>query len=103
MNIETILRHIGPNEARRSRVAFHDPSLRMRARLAAQATVRVPCGTDGRGTSLFLGLSHPRGLPAPVHRYDCRLLRVRQWQDTTISVTRLGMTSAMPLAKTGPA
>ena len=68
MNIETVLRHIDPNEARRSRVAFHDPSLRMRARLAAQATVRVPYGTDGRGTSLFLGLNHPGGPRSPVHR-----------------------------------
>ena len=54
----------------------------MRARLAAQATVRVPFGADGRGTSLFLGLTRPGGLRAPVHRYECRLLRVRHWQDT---------------------
>ena len=60
----------------------NDPSLRMRARLAAQATVRVPSGTGGRGTSLLLGLNHPRGLRPPVHRYACRRLRGRQWQDT---------------------
>ena len=54
----------------------------MRARLAAQATVRVPSGTGGRGTSLLLGLNHPRGLRSPVHRYACRRLRGRQWQDT---------------------
>ena len=68
MNIETVLRHIDPNEARRSGVAFHDPSLRMRARLAAQATVRVLYGTGGRGTLLFLGLTDPGGLRAPIHR-----------------------------------
>ena len=68
MNIETILRDIDADEARRSGEAFHDPSLRMRARLAAQATVRVPYGTGGRGTLLFLGLTHPGGLRAPVHR-----------------------------------
>ena len=82
MNIKAIFRDIDTDEARRSGKVFHDPSLRMRARLAAQATVRVPYGTDGRGTTLLLGLSHPRGLRAPVHRYDRRVLRVRQWQDT---------------------
>ena len=56
------------DEARRSGEAFYDPSLRMRARLAAQATVRVPYGTGGRGTLLFLGFTHPGGLRAPVHR-----------------------------------
>ena len=35
---------------------FHDPSLRMRARDAAQATVRVRCWNRGRGTKLRRGL-----------------------------------------------
>jgi hypothetical protein len=52
---------------------FHDPSLRMRARIAAQVTVRVRGGTDGRGTLLFLGLTHPGGcgLPSTDRFADC--------------------------------
>jgi hypothetical protein len=68
MNIETILRDIDANETRRLVRLFHDPSLRMRARLAAQATVRVLYGTGGRGALLFLGLTDPGGLRAPIHR-----------------------------------
>ena len=62
MNIETILRDIGADKARCSGETFHDPSLRMLARLAAQATVRVfalltavhhmtDCGFDASGHS----------------------------------------------------
>src|SRR5215217_8884919 len=82
MNIKAILRDFNADEARRGGRLFHDPSLRMRARLAALATVRVPYGTGGQGTLLFLGLTHPGGLRAPVHREAYRLLRNRQWQDT---------------------
>ena len=63
--LDAILRDIDADE---SWETFHDPSLRMRARRAAQATVRVPDGTSGRGTLLLLGLTHPGGLRAPVHR-----------------------------------
>ena len=56
MHIETILRDIDADEVERRGRLFHDPSLRMRARPAAQATVRVPCGTGGRGTMLNHGL-----------------------------------------------
>src|SRR3954471_14567995 len=82
MNIKAILRDVDADEARCGGRLFHDPSLRMRARRAALATVRVPLGTGGRGTLLFYGLSDPRGLRAPVHREACRLLQSRQWQDT---------------------
>src|SRR6202795_1516839 len=54
----------------------------MRARSATQATVRVPCGTGGRGALLFHGLHHPGGLRAPVHREPYRLCLRRQPQDT---------------------
>ena len=66
---------IDPNEARRSEEAFHDPSLQMRARLAAQATVRVRGGTDRRGTLLLRGLTRPGGcgLPATDRLADCFL------------------------------
>src|SRR5678815_2603882 len=63
MYIEALLRDIDADEARSDGRLFHDPSLRMRARLAAQATVRVRGGTDGRGALLFLGLTHPGGAP----------------------------------------
>ena len=53
VNTEPILRDIDADKARGGREAFHNPSLRMRARLAVLAIVRVPYGTDGRGTSLF--------------------------------------------------
>jgi hypothetical protein len=66
--IKMILRNVDADEARRNSEKFHDPSFRMRARFAAQATVRVRGGTDGRGTLLFLRLTHPGGLRAPVHR-----------------------------------
>jgi hypothetical protein len=72
MNIETILRDIDTNKARRSGRLFHDPSLRMRARHAAQATVRVPGGTGGQGAMLFEGLDRPGGLRAPVYREPLR-------------------------------
>jgi len=45
----------------------------MRARLAAQATVRVRGGTGGRGPRLSHGLDHPRGARAPVHHQPRRL------------------------------
>ena len=79
MNIETVLRHIDPNEVRRSGVAFHDPSLRMQARLAAQATVRVLYGTGGRGTCFFSGSLTLGGCGLP----STDNLHSRQWQDTS--------------------
>src|ERR1700761_6119321 len=65
MNIKTILRDIDADEAWQNGRLFHDPSLRMRARLAAQATVRVPGGTGGRGAMLFHGLDRPGGCGLP--------------------------------------
>jgi hypothetical protein len=68
VNIEAILRYINADKARQLGRLFHDPSLPMRARSTALATVRVPTGTGGRGTLLFHGLKDPGGLRAPVHR-----------------------------------
>jgi len=62
MHIQPILRHVDTNEV------LHIPSLRMRARLAAPATVRAE-GTDGWGTVLRNGLIDPRRRGAPIrHR-----------------------------------
>jgi hypothetical protein len=59
MHGEPVLCHIDPNKM------LHVPSLRMRARLAAPATVRAE-GTSGWGTVLRSGLIHPRRLRAPI-------------------------------------
>ena len=62
MHLQPILRHVNPNKT------LHVPSLRMRARLAAPATVRAE-RSCGWGTGLRSGLSHPRRRGAPIrHR-----------------------------------
>src|SRR5262249_51702215 len=80
VHVQPILRHIDANES-----LFHgDPSLRKRARYAAQATVRVRWN-GGRGAELRSGLASPRTRRAPVrHRTsqssrfaDSRLTRMR--------------------------
>ena len=62
---------------------FHDPSLRMRARLAAQATVRVPGWNRWTGRLAF-SRAHSTlggcGLPSTDSLADCFV--GRQWQDT---------------------
>jgi len=63
MHIQPILGHVNANEV------LHIPSLRMRARLAAPATVRAE-GTDGWGTVLRNGLIGPRSLGAPIRHRD---------------------------------
>src|SRR6476619_229826 len=82
MYIEAILRDIDADEARLLGSVFHDPSLQMRARLAAQATVRVPDGTAGWGAWLWNGLVHPRQTRAPIQRQPPSQLTRRQRQDT---------------------
>ena len=66
MNIKTIFRDVDADKSRHGESVFHDPSLQMRARDAAQATVRAPIGTGRRGTMLRHGLGHPRLERAPV-------------------------------------
>src|SRR6187551_1759209 len=86
MYIEAILRDIDADEARLLGSVFHDPSLQMRARLAAQATVRVPDGTAGWGAWLWNGLVHPRQTRAPIQRQPPSQLTRRQRQDTRQSL-----------------
>src|SRR6201998_2391246 len=61
MDVQTVLRHIDTNK---DRLHLH-PSLRNRARAAAQATVRVRWN-DGRGTMLRSGLQSPWMKRSPV-------------------------------------
>ena len=65
MHVEPVLGYINADEHRRSERTLHDPSLRMRARLAARATVRVRERTDGRGAELKCGLAHPSDCALP--------------------------------------
>ena len=76
MNIQPILRDIDPYKV------FHVPSLRMRARLAAPATVRVN-GTNGWGAGLRNGLIDPRKRGAPIrHRSTHPIPAPRRTRDT---------------------
>ena len=68
MHIKTVLRDVDTDKVRHRRRLFHDPSLRMRARFAALAIVRVPDGSGGRRAELNRGLLHPRETQAPVHQ-----------------------------------
>ena len=64
VHIQPVLRHIDADEC----LSHGDPSLRKRARFAAQATVRVRWN-DRRGPSLRNGLECPRMIRSPVrHR-----------------------------------
>src|SRR4029077_3696048 len=63
MHIHPILGHVNANEV------LHIPSLRMRARLAAPATVRAD-RTGGWGAVLRNGLVDPRSLWAPIRHRD---------------------------------
>ena len=65
-DVEPILRHIDSNEQ------FHFPSLHMRARDAAPATVR-DLGIGGWGAMLRNGLFDPRSAKAPIRRRGANL------------------------------
>src|SRR6187549_1930762 len=97
MYIEAILRDIDADEARLLGSVFHDPSLQLRARLAAQATVRVPDGTAGWGAWLWNGLVHPRQTRAPIQRQPPSQLTRRQRQDTRQENSqRVGLVPSIP-------
>ena len=71
MHVQPIFRHIDPDKM------LHVPSLRMRARLAAPATVRAE-GTGGWGTVLSNGLIDPRSVRAPIRHRSTDFTTVRR-------------------------
>ncbi len=77
-NVQPILRHIDSNENIRL------PSLHMRARDAAPATVR-DFGMDGWGAMLANGLLNPRSARAPIRRRGVKLSNAARRREDTRS------------------
>ena len=95
VDIEPIFGHVDADE-HRCGGWFHDPCLCMRARAAAQATVRVLGQRGGRRTELSHGLEHPATARATT-RHQPRPIR-RGWQLRDTSHGRLVQRREAPVA-----